>query len=316
MVDLGTLTLEVVNLGFTIAAPLLIAALGEAFAERSGVMNLALEGIMALGAALAFIVGFLTGNPWLGLLVAIAGGIMISAVNAFLSQSLYLDQVVTGMSLYIFAYGLSVYVYRAVTGHVSTFGIEVPRFRPLEIPVLSEIPVLGPTVFHQDILIYLSILLVIVLEFIMFKTTIGLRVRAVGENPRAADNVGINVIRSRYLAVMWGGAMAGLAGGYLALAALGFFFEGMTAGRGWIAIALVIFGQWSPVKILAGALIFGVIESTGLHLQVVAPQIPYQLLLSLPYVLSIVILVIAFRRAVVPAALFKPYRRELRVQES
>jgi simple sugar transport system permease protein len=161
-------------------------------------------------------------------------------------------------------------------------------------------------------MIYISIVLVIILEIVMYKTTFGLKMRAVGENPSAADNVGVNVYTMRYLCLMWGGAMAGLAGGYISLAELGLFFEGMTAGRGWIAIAIVIFGAWSPVRILAGALIFGVIDSLALHVMVVAPQVPFQLLLTLPYVLSIAILVVAMKRAALPAALFKPYRREER----
>jgi simple sugar transport system permease protein len=190
--------------------------------------------------------------------------------------------------------------------------MEVPRFKPIEIPALSWIPVLGPTILNQNVLIYISILLVIILEIAMFKTTFGLKVRAVGENPSAADNVGINVYTMRYLCMMFGGAMAGLAGGYVALAELGLFFEGMIAGRGWIAIAIVIFGAWSPVRILAGALIFGVIDSLALHVMVVAPQVPFQLLLTLPYVFSIAILVFAMKRAALPAALFKTYRREER----
>jgi simple sugar transport system permease protein len=312
MVDWGDFAILVVGAGIGIAAPLLIAALGEAFAERSGMMNLSIEGTMSLGAALAFMVGALTYNPWLGLLAGMIGGLVIGLMNVYMAQSLHLNQVVTGMSLYIFAYGLSVYIFRAITGHVSTFGLEVPRFKPIEIPVLLQIPILGPTIFDQNVLIYISIVLVLILEVVMFKTTFGLKMRAVGENPSSADNVGINVYAVRYLCLMWGGAMAGLAGGYISLAELGLFFEGMTAGRGWIAIAIVIFGAWSPVRILAGALIFGVIDSLALHVMVVAPQIPFQLLLTLPYILSIVILVIAMKRAALPAALFKDYRREER----
>lgn len=312
MVNLGDFAIVVVGAGIGIAAPLLIAALGEAFAQKSGMMNLSIEGTMSLGAALAFIVGALTYNPWLGLLVGMVGGLVIGLMNVYFAQTLHLNQVVTGMSLYIFAYGLSVYVFRATTGHVSTFGMEVPRFTPIEIPALSWIPVFGPTILNQNVLIYISIVLVIILEVVMFKTTFGLKMRAVGENPSAADNVGIGVYRMRYLCMMFGGAMAGLAGGYISLAELGLFFEGMTAGRGWIAIAIVIFGAWSPVRILAGALIFGVIDSLALHVMVVAPQVPFQLLLTLPYVLSIAILVFAMKRAALPAALFKPYRREER----
>jgi len=312
MVNWGDFVIVVVGAGIGVAAPLLIAALGEAFAERSGMMNLSIEGTMSLGAALAFLVGALSYNPWLGLLTGMIGGLVIGVMNVYLAQTLRLNQVVTGMSLYILAYGLSVYVFRATTGHVSTFGLEVPRFKPIEVRALLQIPILGPTIFNQNVLIYISIVLVIILEIVMFKSTFGLRMRAVGENPSAADNVGINVYATRYLCMMWGGAMAGLAGGYISLAELGLFFEGMTAGRGWIAIAIVIFGAWSPLRILAGALIFGVIDSLALHVMVVAPQIPFQLLLTLPYVLSIAILVIAMKRAALPAALFKTYRREER----
>lgn len=312
MVDWGEFIVVLVGSGIGVAAPLLIAALGEAFAERSGMMNLSIDGTMSLGASLAFLVGALTYNPWLGLLTGMIAGTGIAIMNVYLAQSLHLDQVVTGMSLYILAYGLSVYVFRAVTGHVSTFGLEVPRISPIDIPALTKIPILGPTIFSQNILVYISIALVIVLEVVMFRTTFGLKMRAVGENPSAADNAGVNVYTTRYICMMWGGAMAGLAGGYLSLAELGLFFEGMTAGRGWIAIAIVIFGAWSPIRILAGALIFGIIDSLALHVMVVAPQVPFQLLLTLPYVLSIAILVIAMKRASLPAALFKTYRREER----
>jgi ABC-type uncharacterized transport system permease subunit len=312
MVNWGEFAIVVVGAGIGIAAPLLIAALGEAFAERSGMMNLSIEGTMSLGAAMAFMIGSLTNNAWLGLFAGMIGGLVIGLMNVYLAQSLHLNQVVTGMSLYIFAYGLSVYIFRAITGHVSTFGLQVPRFKPIEIPVLLKIPILGPTILDQNVLIYISIVLVLILEVVMFKTTFGLKMRAVGENPGSADNAGINVYAVRYLCMMWGGAMAGLAGGYIALAELGLFFEGMTAGRGWIAIAIVIFGAWSPIRILAGALIFGVIDSLALHVMVVAPQIPFQLLLTLPYILSIAILVIAMKRAALPAALLKDYRREER----
>jgi simple sugar transport system permease protein len=312
MVDWGQFAIVVVGAGIGIAAPLLIAALGEAFAERSGMMNLSIEGTMSLGAALAFLFGSLTQNPWVGLLAGMLGGLVIGLMNVYMAQSLHLNQVVTGMSLYIFAYGLSVYIFRAITGHTSTFGLEVPRFKAVEIPALLQIPILGPTILNQNVLIYISIVLVLILEVVMFKTTLGLKIRAVGENPSAADNVGINVYTVRYLCLMYGGAMAGLAGAYISLAELGLFFEGMTAGRGWIAIAIVIFGAWSPVRILAGALIFGVIDSLALHTMVVAPQVPFQLLLTLPYAFSIAILVIAMKRAALPAALFKTYRREER----
>ena len=310
MVDIAFI-MQTLGLAITVSTPLLIAALGESFAERSGVMNLSIEGVMSLGAALGYLGAAFTGNLWIGVLLGLCAGMLIALVNAYVSQTLYVNQVVSGMALYIFAWGLSVFIFRLFTGGgwVWVAGITIPRFEPVQVPLPSQLEALGPVV-RQNALVYIFLLLTIVAQIVMFKTTFGLNVRAVGENPEAADNAGIGVHRTRYMCLMLGGAAAGVAGAYLALAELGFFFEGMTAGRGWIAIALVIFGQWRPLRILAGSLIFGVLESSALHVMVTMPNIPYMFLLAAPYALSIAILVLAFRRAILPAGLFKPYNRE------
>lgn len=296
--------------GLRLAAPLLLAALGELFAERSGVLNLGIEGMMLMGAISGFWITFITESLFLGVLAAVMVGGLMGLLMAFLSISLRANQIVAGLALWIFGLGLSGFIYRSgiwgpyVYPTVSTFG-------DIAIPGLSGIPALGPILFNQSVLVYLSLIAVPICFFLLFKTTWGLKVTAVGENPRAADTLGIKVFHTRYICVIIGGILAGVAGAFLPLVWMGSFNENMTAGRGFIAFALVIFGAWKPWRILAGSVLFGSIDAVQMRLQASGGVwiYSYQFLLMLPYILTIVALVILSRRAGAPAALTKPYVR-------
>jgi simple sugar transport system permease protein len=268
-----------------------LAALGELVTEKSGVLNLGVEGMMLMGAVTGFIATLVTGNIFLGFLSAIVAGIATSLIHAVLTISLGANQVATGLALSIFAAGLSAFV------GASYVGKTIAGLQPLGIPILSSIPVLGAALFNQDILVYASIALVILVWWFLRKTRAGLVLRSIGESPKSADALGLPVSRVRCLAVMFGGAMAGLAGGYLSLAYTPLWAENMTAGRGWIAIALVVFATWKPLRILLGAYLFGAVTAIQLILQGMGVDISPYLLSSLPYLATILVLAIISRDA-------------------
>ncbi|MCB1467266.1 MAG: ABC transporter permease, partial [Rhizobiaceae bacterium] len=245
----------------TAATPLLIAAVGELVVERSGVLNLGVEGMMIMGAVTGFGVALLTGSPWLGFLAAIIIGALFSLLFAVLTLSLVTNQVATGLALTLLGLGLS-----GMIGE-SFVGMPGVRLANLYIPVLSDLPVVGRLVFGQDPIFYLSIALTAGVTWFLFKTRAGLTLRSVGDNHGSAHALGINVIAIRYLAVMFGGACAGLAGGYLSIVYTPQWVENMTAGRGWIALALVVFASWRPWRVLAGAYLFGAVTIGQLHAQ-------------------------------------------------
>lgn len=289
--------------------PLLLATIGEIYAERSGVLNLGLEGLMIMGALTAFLVSFKTGNIALAILAAALAGGALSLVHAFLSITLKANQIVSGLAISIFGLGLSGFLGRPLIGQT------VVRLQATPIPVLHEIPVLGPILFSGDFLSYTSIILSVVLWFVLFKTKQGLTIRSVGENPSMADSLGVNVDLTRYLCVLIGGVMGGLGGAYLSIVYTPLWIEGMTAGRGWIAIALTIFAMWNPLRAILGAYLFGGVIALQFRLQAIGigTQTP-QLLLMLPYFVTIGALVIMSsatlrRRLGVPAALGNPYLR-------
>jgi simple sugar transport system permease protein len=287
--------------------PVLLAVLGEIFTERSGVLNLGLEGIMAMGAFAGFAGGFASGNAWLGLMAGLAAGALMGLIMAFFSVTLKTNQVVTGISLVILGSGLSAFMYRELFG-ISSRPPRVEGVADLNIPVLSQIPVVGPILFQHSVVVYLAVLLVVLSWAALFRTTWGLKVRAVGEAPSAADTSGINVAHIRYVCVIVGSALAGLGGAVLSVAQMGLFVENMVAGRGWIAIALVIFARWRPSLALAGALLFGVADALQFRLQALGfAAVPYEFLLMLPYLLTILVLVGSSKRQAGPAALGEPY---------
>ena len=273
----------------TAATPLLLAALGELVAERSGVLNLGVEGMMIVGAVAAFAVAVSTGSPWLGVLAGAFAGVILSGVFGVLTLTLATNQVATGLAIGIFGLGLSGL---AGEGFVGLPGTRLPN---VDIPVLSDLPIVGNVVFGQDPLFYASIALTILLSWLIFRTRAGLTLRAVGASHGSAHALGIDVLRVRYLAVMFGGACAGLAGAHLSLVYVPQWVEGMTAGRGWIALALVVFATWRPWRLVVGAYLFGAVTIAQFHAQAFNLDVPSQLLSALPYIVTIIVLVIIAR---------------------
>ncbi|NSY48576.1 ABC transporter permease [Agrobacterium tumefaciens] len=270
----------------TAATPLVLAASGELVAERSGVLNLGVEGMMIMGAVCAFAAAHMTGSPYLGILAGIASGAVFSLLFGFLTLTLVTNQVATGLALTILGLGVS-----GMLGE-SFVGLPGVKLQPIVFPVLSEIPFIGPLLFRRDLIFYMSIALVAGISWFLFKSRTGLKIRAIGDNHGSAHALGINVIRTRYLAVMFGGACAGLAGAQLSLVYTPQWVENMSAGRGWIALALVVFASWRPWRVLAGGYLFGAVTIGQLHAQAFGIGVPSQLLSALPYIATIVVLVI------------------------
>jgi simple sugar transport system permease protein len=273
----------------TAATPLLLAALGELVAERSGVLNLGVEGMMAVGAVCGFVAADLTGQPLLGVAAAILAGMAAAALFALLTLVLVANQVASGLALTLSGLGLSALIGDAFVG---VPGLGVPR---LHLPGLSDLPFFGRILFGQDILTYFSWALAVGVWYVIFRSRAGLVIRAVGDNHVSAHALGYPVIRVRLLAVLFGGAAAGLAGGYLSLVYTPQWTPNMTAGRGWIALALVVFAAWIPIRVVLGALLFGAISYLALYLQGVGIGLPSQFLSSMPYLTTILVLVVISR---------------------
>lgn len=308
----SSLLIAILATGIVAGTPILMAALGEIITERAGILNLGVEGMMLVGAVTGYLVTINFGSLWLGVLCAMAGGGLMALIHAFLSITLRANQVVSGLALTIFGTGLSGYLGKGLIGVPLT-----NTFKPVAIPLLSQIPWLGKILFNHDLLVYLTFLMIIVLWFVLFRTKLGLELRAVGENPGAADAAGLNVYGLRYACVIFGGMMAGLGGAYLSLAYAPSWLENMTAGRGWIAVALVIFATWNPWKAFLGGFFFGTIDVLGFHLQNLGIKISSFFLNMLPYIFTILVLILVTRetkkrRVATPGALGVPYSREER----
>ncbi len=291
--------------GIRLAAPYLFAALGEMVSQRSGVLDLGVDGIMLMGSFAAFYVVFETGNLWLGVAAAIVVGILMGVLMAIVSVTLQAEQGISGIGLYLFGLGLSSLLFRVMIGSVKG----VSGFPELRIPILGDIPVIGEIFFRHSILVYLAYLMVPVTWFLFDKTTLGLKIRAVGHNPEAADSLGVHVNRVRYFGVIFGAAMAGVAGATLSISLLNVWQDNLTNGLGFIAVALVYFGGWRPLGVLFGSLLFATVNALQLWVQVKGIPIPSDLAIMLPYVLTIVVLVFASGRVRAPAALTKPFER-------
>ncbi|KAA9368993.1 ABC transporter permease [Ochrobactrum quorumnocens] len=290
----------------TAATPLLIAAIGELVVERSGVLNLGVEGMMLMGAVSGFAAAQYTGSAWLGMLAAIFVGSLFSGIFAFLTLTLVTNQVATGLALTILGVGAS-----AMLGE-SFVGMPGVRLDAISIPFLSDIPYVGRFLFRQDPIFYISILLVVGVTWFLFRTRAGLQLRAIGDSHGSAHALGVHVVRTRYLAVLFGGACAGLAGAQLSLVYVPQWVENMSAGRGWIALALVVFASWRPWRVLIGAYLFGAVTIGQLHAQALGFGLPSQFLSALPYIATIVVLVIISRNRRLtmmntPASLGKPF---------
>ncbi len=289
----------------SLATPFLYAALGETIAQSSGVVNLGVDGIMLLSAFAAFYVALTTGSLWLGLLAAAIVGLLMGLLMSFVSVTLKAEQGVSGIGLYMFGLGMSSLLFKVLIGTVKT----VQGFPPVAIPLLGDIPILGPILFRNSLPVYGAFLLVPLVWWMLEKTTLGLRIKSVGQNPAAADSLGISVDRIRYLSVCLGATLAGIAGASLSISLLNLFQDDLTAGQGFIAVALVYFGGWRPVGVMGGALLFSVVNSLQLWMQVLGVKIPSSVAVMLPYLLTIAALTITVNRMRQPAALNKPFER-------
>ncbi|WP_227764915.1 ABC transporter permease [Zhaonella formicivorans] len=305
---------EVFIIGFLtasvrMAAPLLLASLGAIFTARVGIINLALEGIMLVGAFSGFYGAYLTGNPLVGALFGMAGGALTALILGFLAITVGANQTVAGTGINIFALGITSYLLSVAFG-IGNRPSAVPSFKEIPIPVLADIPIIGPMLFNHIGLVYLAFLLVPVVWYILFRTPFGLTMRSVGEHPKAVDTLGGNVIRTRYICVIISGILAGLGGAVLSIGQLSVFMENITAGRGYIALAAVTFGKWNPLGVLGASMLFGAADGLQLRLQAVGLKIPYQFLLMLPYLLTMIALAGLVGKTTPPAAMGKPYSKQ------
>lgn len=316
-----TFLVAILVAGIRLATPILLAVIGEIITEKGGVLNLGLEGIMLIGALAGFMVTWHLENSlaepfnptaaaWIGLLVGAVAGVVMGLIMAFFSVTLKADQVISGVMLVVLGQGLSAYIFHQ---QFKDFAPQVTGLSPVPIPFLSDLPVVGPILFNQNAAVYLTVLIVLAASFLLNKMTLGLNIRAMGENPSAGETSGLSVSKIRYIATMMGAALVGLGGAVLTVAQLHFFREGVTAGRGWIAIALVIFARWKPGLAVVGALLFGIADAIQFRIQALGNEnIPYEILLMLPYLLTILVLFRGIKKTEQPEALGQPYVRGAR----
>lgn len=311
------LIINILSMTVPFSVALLLASIGEMFNQRSGVFNLGCEGVMAMGAFLGMLVPFLVGHGgpvsngwnWLGLLFAALVGALLGLFFGVIVVTFRAPQGIAGIGLQMFGVGTAGTLFRHFVGGTQS----IPGMANTPIPVLSRIPVIGPIFFSHNLMVYLAFLFVPVAWYILFKTSWGLKVRAVGTHPRAADSMGINVNRTRYEALALGGALAGLAGAYLSVCQVKMFSDELIAGRGFIAVALVYFGHWHPVKIMGGALLFSFAQTIQYNVQGLGIDLPYEFFVMLPYVVVVVVLAFTSRNQTTsPSALGKPFNREIR----
>jgi ABC-type uncharacterized transport system permease subunit len=302
----ATVLVGILASGIRLATPYLYASIGETFGQRSGVLNLGVEGQMLLGAFAAFYVVLVTENLLLGVLIAMVVGAAMGLAMAFVTVNLNAEQGISGIGFFLFGLGMSDLLFQKLVGNVET----VKGFPEIYIPVLSDIPVIGKIFFSQNLMVYGAYLLVPIALFVLNKTTLGLKIRSVGENPDAADSLGVSVARVRYFTIILGGTLSAIAGASLSIALLNVFQQNMPSGRGFIAVALVYFGAWRPLGVLGGALLFSMVSSLQLWIQVKGGAIPSDIAVMMPYVLTILVLVATASKVRAPAALTKPFERE------
>jgi len=303
MLDIIT---SILSAAVILSTPILFSALGEAFDEKAGVLNMGIEGIMALAAFISLWVTFTTGSYLLGLLAAILVGSVMGAIHSFACVTVGINQLIAGLMIYSLADGISNFSYRMVSN------VKLPTVTPLarlDFGLLSQIPVLGQILFQQNALVYLSFFLAIAMGYILYRTSWGLKIRAAGENPDACDAAGIDVNRVRHVCAILGGTMAGLGGVSMSLGYLGIYQSGIVAGRGWIAIVVVILARWSPFRAIMGSFVFGLGYSIAATLMGAGVAVPYYLLLMLPYVLAVVVILFFHKGTKSPSALTIPFRR-------
>ncbi|PKN87273.1 MAG: ABC transporter permease [Chloroflexi bacterium HGW-Chloroflexi-8] len=291
--------------------PFVLAGQGTMLGGRTGVFNVAQEGMMLVGASLGFLVSYYSGSIFLGMVAAMLSGALFGLALAYFTTALKMDQFVIGLALFFIGVGLSTLLPKIIIGITLTPPL-IKTLPNLAIPLLSSIPVLGPILFNHNILVYASVIISVGLWYFLYRTQKGLELRSVGEHPMTADSLGVNTTKNRYWSTIIGGALIGLSGAYLPMVYSGTFTEGMVMGRGWLAIALTFFGGWSPLPILFGSLFFSAVEVLAFRVQVIGSFLPYQFLQMLPYIATIIVMIITFKRARVPAFLGLNYDREKR----
>lgn len=302
----ATVIIGILTSGIRLATPYLYAAIGETFGQRSGVLNLGVEGQMLLGAFASFYVVFRTENLWLGVLTAMIVGALMGLAMAYVTVNLQAEQGISGIGFYLFGLGMSDLLFKILLGTVET----VKGFSVVSIPLLSKIPIIGEIFFQQNALVYIAFLLVPIAWFILNKTTLGLKIRSVGENPDAADSLGVSVAKIRYFTIILGGTLSGVAGASMSIALLNVFQQNMTSGLGFIAVALVYFGAWRAWGVLAGALLFSMVQAIQLRIQIIQSiSLSPDIAVMMPYILTIIVLVASASRVRAPSALTKPFDR-------
>lgn len=293
------------------ATPILVVALGELYSERAGLVNIGLDGIMAFGALVGFLVSYITGSPYLGIAAGALAGILVNMIYAFCTINLGAEQIVYGMAINIFAPAIASFANKIYFGINSTL-IQATLMKEVPIPGLSSIPLIGPVLFNHTPIVYLIYLLVPLTYVFLNKTKAGLNFKAVGEFPKAAESLGINVIKQKYMACIICGALAGIGGAYLTTCYISTYTDGIVSGRGFIALSAVIFGRWMSGGVLLAALLFGFTDALQLRIQVMSPGTPYQLLAMIPYLCTLFVLIFFGIKKVGPKANGKPYFREER----
>lgn len=304
-------TLDFLIASLRMTTPLLLAAIGDIYAERTGVLNIGLESMMLIGAFGSFILAYYSGNAYTGLLAAIILGLIMGLLHAFFTVTLRCDQVITAVGENILALGITSTLYRTIFG-VVTKQPESPGLPQLSIPFLGKTPILGPLLFDHTLLTYIALLMVPITYVILYRTTWGLKIRAVGEHPRAADTVGINVYLIRYACIVISGILASLGGASLTVGGLRYFLDNMTAGRGFIAFAAVIFGRYNPIGAFIATLLFGITDAFQLRMQAMGIPIPHHIFLMLPYIVTLAALIFLAGPSFVPRAQGIPYVRDER----
>ena len=293
------------------ATPILIVALAELYSERAGLVNIGLDGIMAFGSLIGFLVGYSTGNPYMGILAGAIGGVLINMIYAFCVIHLGAEQIVYGMAINIFAPAIASFIYKIYFG-INLALIQGPLMEVVPIPLLCNIPVLGKVLFNHTPIVYFTYLMVPITAIFLNRTKAGLNFKAVGEFPKAAESLGIHVIKQKYIACIICGALAGIGGSYLTTCYINTYSDGVVSGRGFIALSAVIFGRWMPGGVLFAALLFGFADAMQLRMQVMSPDTPYQLLAMIPYLCTLFALAFFGIKKAGPKANGKPYFREER----
>lgn len=297
------------NSSLVSATPIALAALCGVISERTGIVNIGIEGMMLMSAQTAVVSASVTDSLWIGLLVAMLTGGLLAAVHAVLAIKFKVDQIISGVAINIFAAGLTSYVSSKFLVPYSDLLNNSGTFRPIPIPILSKIPILGPIFFENNVIVYLMLLIVVGMHFMLFYTPWGLRSRACGEHPKAADTLGVNVFLTRYVNTIIGGAIAGIGGAYFTIGSVGRFDEVMTAGKGFIGLAAMIFGKWTPIGSFLASLLFGFADSLQVKLQILRVPIPSEFLLMAPYIITMIVLASVVGRAAAPAAEGVPYEK-------